>query len=161
MAGSQCRTTELDRDGYSKSPLSGSLYRTGSPIKDRDKDSSILRIWRRVDSEDLENGKGVKSEDVKGTKKPPTNSCKNMTCQDTENSKKQTKSNHKFRLLLLAMCICQTVFTATSMYFNVPDRKGSSQVMEEKMIRNEELRNRELQRLNFVLHLFCALFKNT
>ncbi len=115
-------------------------------MKDREKDSSILRIWRRGDSEDLENGKGIKSENAKGAKKPPTTPSKSVLCQDVENTKKQMKANHKFRLLLVAMCICQTVFTATSMYFNVTDRKGSSQVMEENRLRNEELRIKELRR---------------
>ena len=147
MAGQRANSPRKDREGYSRSPLLGSLFRTGSPIKDREKDSSILRIWRRSESEDLENGKGVKSENAKGTKKPSTTPSKNTSLQETDNSKKQMKANHKFRLLLLAICICQTVFTATSMYFNLSDRKGSSQqVMEETRVRTEEMRIKELQR---------------
>ncbi len=139
-----------DSEGYSRSPLASSIFRTGSLIRDREKDSSILRIWRKGDPDDLENGKGagkgVKSEIVKATKMPSAALIKSVSCQETDNPKKQMKVNHIFRLILLAMTIFQSAFTATSMYFNVSDRKGSSEVMEINWLRNEALRIKELQR---------------
>ena len=117
MLGNGMRTPTAINTPTNRDRDQGSI-RTPTAINTPSNRERDHRILKRTEPDDAENGKGEKR-----IFKVPS---KHSINGDNDNSRKPSKVHLKFQALLISLCLCQSVFTAISMYFNVYERKASS-----------------------------------